>query len=351
MINNKLNELYERAPVSSATFLNANKKSLYDNLNKNKKTPITIPRIDEYLRQKETYTLHKNVNRKFHRNAYIVSGIDELWEGDLCDMTMYAPQNDNFKYLLTIIDVLTKYAFAIPLKNKSAIAVTQAFRKLIDTTGRKPQTFQTDRGKEFANSTFKALLNSRDIRQQFPVTTSKMKCGVVERFNLTLKTKMFRYFTFKSKNYRRYIDVLEQIVNSYNNTIHSVTKMEWKDIPLIYNNTHKKRYAAEKKFPRQNLQINDYVRVIISKKVFDKGYTENWSREVFQIMKIINKNPHKLYCIKDLKDRQVKGKLYEEQLQKISFPKNTVMKVLKTQGIGKNKKQHVLLFDGNKKWI
>lgn len=354
------NELYDRASISDATFLSSNKKQLFARLNRdnfNKKKRVTLSKVTTLLQQKDPYTLHKNVIRKFKRNHYYVNNICSLYEADLVDMTMFSDKNDGIKYLLTVIDVFSKFAYVKPLKSKGAQNVVKAFREILDESKQTPKVLQTDRGSEFINATFKAMLQTRGIRLQHPLTTSAFKCAVIEVFNKTLKTKIYRFFTHMGQNYRRYIDVLPEIVASYNNTVHSVTMyrpidVNSSNVPDVYRNTHRKHRKESSIYSAQKLQPNDYVLVVLKKKPLDRGVLkEQWSREIFVIDKVLNKIPQKMYRLRDFKGNEINGKFYEQELQKISLRNDTVMKVLKIKGLGVNKKQYVLLHNGTKKWI
>ena len=112
--------------------------------------------------------------------------------------------------------VYSKYAWVIPVKNKTAVSVLQAF-KIILSKGRTPKNIQSDKGTEFENHLFQNFLKKNNIH----FYTSKnydIKAAVVERFNRTLKTKMYKYFTMKKT--KKYIDILNKLVSSYNNTCH-----------------------------------------------------------------------------------------------------------------------------------
>lgn len=155
--------------------------------------------VQKWLEGEEAYTLHKPVKRKFVRNKVYVSFINEQFEADLVDMSHLKKENQGYTFLLTCIDVLSKYAWAIPIKSKNATDVTNAFQSILTTSGRICQRLHTDRGKEFYNTKFESLLKSYDI-VHFSSGNMDIKCSIVERFNRTLKTKMYRYFT--AKNYK-----------------------------------------------------------------------------------------------------------------------------------------------------
>lgn len=246
----------------------------------------------------------------------------------------------------------------MPLENKNAQTVCKAFRRVLDQSKQNPKAIQTDRGLEFKNKIFKSLLSSRNIKQNFPVTPSPFKASVVEIFNRTLKTKIFRYFKYTNKkNYRRYVDVLPDILQNYNATVHSSTLMKPRDVnaynaPLVYSNIHRRHRRERPVYTNQHLQKGEYVRVALKKRPLDAGiFKEVWSKEFFIVDKIINKIPYKLYNIRDVNEREVDGKFYFEQLQKIRLPKNTIVKVLKRQGLGKNQNKYVLFANGEKKWV
>ena len=149
------------------------------------------------------YTLHKPIRRHFKRNRVIVGGIDQQWQMDLADMQSMQKFKDGYRYLLVCIDVFSKYAWVIPLKNKKGPSLVEAF-KITLACGRKPEKIITDQGTEFFNRHFKALLKDEDI--ELYNTYNETKASVVERLIRTLKTRMWRYFT--AKKTMRYINML-----------------------------------------------------------------------------------------------------------------------------------------------
>ena len=129
--------------------------------------------------------------------------------------------------LKTIIDIFSKYAWAVPLKYKKGITIVNAFHKISDKStelhsGRKPNKIWVDKCSEFYNSSFEKWLRDNDI-EMYSVH-NKGKTVVTERFIRALKTKIYKYMTSVSKNV--YIDKLDNIVNEYNNTYHRTIKMK-----------------------------------------------------------------------------------------------------------------------------
>ena len=147
---------------------------------------VTIYVIKDWLSSQDTYTLHKDVRRKFKRNKIIVRGIDEQWQVDLVDMNTLAKENKGYRYLLTCIDILSKFAWVVPLKSKTARNVIEVFEKIFKM-GRIPIK-QSDGGHEFNNTAFKQYMKKKGIH--YFTTKNETKCSIIECFNRTLKTKM-----------------------------------------------------------------------------------------------------------------------------------------------------------------
>ena len=162
-----------------------------------------------------SYALHRPARRAFKHNQIYAPEIDSLWEADLVFVQDVAKQNNGVKYLLVAIDVLSKYAWVSPMKDKKGKSLIAAFNSILKK-GRKPEKLRTDKGTEFVNVSFQNYLKKEGI--DFYVATNEPKAAVVERLNRTLKSKLYHYFT--SENTLHYIDDLQDIVDSYNNTYH-----------------------------------------------------------------------------------------------------------------------------------
>ena len=108
--------------------------------------------VQHWLSHQDAYTLHKPVRRNFVRRRTIVGGLDHQWQADLIDVQKLKKENDGYSYLLTVIDVLSKYSWVIPLKNKTGPTLVEAFKTIFEE-GRKPLKLQTDKGTEFLNKT------------------------------------------------------------------------------------------------------------------------------------------------------------------------------------------------------
>ena len=160
---------------------------------------------------------------------------DNIWGVDLADMKSLSKYNKGFKYLLCAIDLFSRYAWVIPIKDKKGTSIVNAFKKIISEGQRKSNKIWVDQGGEFYNQSFKDFLKIKNIEMHS--TYNEGKSVVAERFIKTLKNKIFKHMTTISKNV--YIDVLNDIVNRYNDTVHKTIKM--KPIDVEYNEEFNKK--------------------------------------------------------------------------------------------------------------
>ena len=169
--------------------------------------------------------LHKPARKNYLRRHVDIRHIDETWQADLVEMLPYEKENNGYKYILTIIDTISKFAWAVPVKTKNGKAVTTAMESELQK-GRVPKNLQVDRGKEFHNSHFENLMKGYNINLYS--TFSNLKASICERFNRTLKNKMGMQFSLQG-NYK-WLDILTNLVSSYNDTKHRTIKIKPKDV-------------------------------------------------------------------------------------------------------------------------
>ena len=141
---------------------------------------------------------------------------------DLADMQLISRFNKGFRFLLCVINIFSKYAWVVPLKDKKVISIVNAFQKILYKSGRKPNKIWVDKGIEFQNNYFKKWFKDNDTEMY--LIHNEGKYVVAERFIKTLKTKIYKYMTSVSKNV--YIDKLDAIVDEYNNAYHRTIKMK-----------------------------------------------------------------------------------------------------------------------------
>jgi hypothetical protein len=292
----------------------------------------------QWLMTQDAYTLHKPIRFNFERRKVLSYGIGELMQCDLVDMSKLSKYNNGVKYLLTAIDVFSKRGYAIPLKSKNADSVLEGLKKLFKESNF-VTNLQTDEGKEFYNKKVGDYFRRHKINHYS--SHSEHKASVVERFNRTLKSKLYRIFTHT--NSHRYVDVLKSVLKSYNASVHRSTGLAPTDVtPELEEKIFEKLYGYNI-IPRYKFRVNDQVRISKARRAFRKGYLPNWTEEVFVIYRRYPSSPP-TYLIKDLKGSIVKGRFYEQELQKVVKTSRDfwrVEKILKTRGVGAKKEYFV----------
>ena len=284
--------------------------------------------------------LHKPITHKFTKRKVIVDGIDDIWSADLVDMQSFSQYNKGFKYLLNVIDVFSKYAWSIPLMDKTGKTITNAFERIVKTSKRKPNKLWVDQGSEFFNRTMDQWLKNNNIKRYN--TYNEGKAVVVERFNRTLKTRMWKYFS--ANNSYNYIDVIDDLLWQYNNSRHRSIKMKPKEASLKKNEALVWRTLYDDLTPEvrnAKYRVGDNVRIAKKKATFEKGYTPNWTEEVFEITEVQNTNPV-TYKLQDWNGDKIDGSFYKQELQKTSQDVFRIERILRRD----NKNQRMFV-----KWM
>ena len=267
--------------------------------------------IVKWLSRRDAYTLHKPLRKRFRRRRTYAKGINDLFQADLVDMSALTRYNDGYRFLLCCIDVFSKKAWVVPLKNKAGESVKCAFENIFEE--QKCNMIQTDKGTEFLNTTVQSLFKQNDIKH-YTTENEDIKAAVVERFNRTLKNKMWRYFTHAKT--RKYIDVLDDLVESYNNTYHSSIGMAPNEVTVEKTSQIADRLYPPKRKPVYKFAIGDTVRIGKGKHVFRRGYVQGWTDEIFTVTELFPTDPA-TYGLKDYDGEAIKGKFYAEELQKM----------------------------------
>jgi hypothetical protein len=260
--------------------------------------------------------LHRSVVKKFKTRQIMVHGIDHIWEADLLIMAQYSRQNGGYKYILNVIDCFSKYAWGVPLKAKSGLAVSEAFAKILKQ-GRKPKLLHVDRGKEFVNTTFEKLLAKNKVKMYH--TFTEIKAAMVERFNRTINNKFKLHFEV-NKNHK-WVELLPRLYKEYNeNDIHRTigiqpARVNKRNEGAIY----ERLYSLENfKLPVPTFKIGDRVRITSKKDIFANKYSRKWTTEIFTISNIHYTAPV-TYSITALNGEPISGKFYKNELLKSKF--------------------------------
>ena len=238
-------------------------------------------------------------------------------------MQLLSKFNKKIRFLWCVIDIFSKYAWVIPLKDKKGISIVNAFQEILKESNRKPNKIWVDKGSKFYNNSFKKWLEDNDIVMYS--TNNKKRSVVAERFIRTIKNRIYKYMTSISKNV--YIDKLDDIVKKYNNTYHTSIKI--KPVHLKDNTYIDFKKKVNDKNPK--FRVGDHVRISKYKNIFTKGYMPNWSEKIFIIKKIKNTVPW-TYVINGLNDEEIIGTFYENKLQKTDQKEFRIEKALKKKG-------------------
>jgi len=232
---------------------------------------LPVRKVRETLEHDLGYTLHKPRRRHFPTLAVMVFGTDEQWVADLIERINIPKFNRGYRYLLTVVNVFSKYGWVEPVKTKSGQDVTIAFEKILKRSqGRQPQNLETDDGKEFDKKHSQALMKRKNIRHFS--TSGDTEASVVERFNRTLKERLYQYFTIK--NTLTFLTVLQDLVLGYNRSYHRSIKMVPDKVTAsnqqeVWNNLYAKRLNAKCLKPK--FKVNDPVRLNKKFRTFKKG--------------------------------------------------------------------------------
>ena len=257
--------------------------------------------------------LHRAARRKFARRRTIVKGLNDLFQADLMEFQPHARLNKQYKFVLVVIDCFSKFVWTRPLKSKSGKEVALAMESIFKL--KVPRNLQVDQGKEFYNSSVSKVC--RDFKVNMYSSFQSTKASFAERVIRTLKGKIYRNFSLRG-NYK-WIDVLQDLTDDYNRTPHSAigrikpVNVNEKNESLILKSFFSK--GNLKRFGRAKLKVGDHVRISKFKSVFAKGYTPNWSTELFRVKKINLTNPV-TYKLEDYKGSPILGCFYEPELQK-----------------------------------
>ena len=256
----------------------------------------------------------------------IVHYVDDIWCSDSVEMQKLSKWNKDYKYLLMVLDIFSKYGWIVPLKTKTGLEVSKALQSIFKEN--KPKMLWVDKGKEYYNKIILDLLAKNDIKVYS--TEKEEKSSVCERWNRTIKTKMYKQFTIRNNTV--YIDILPKILSSYNNSKHrsiGMTPLQARQ-PKNYGKVYFNLYGdLESDNRKPAFKKGDRVRISkYKRKTFDKGYTPNWTEEVFVIDEIQWTNPI-TYKIRDLNGELIKGTFYREELQKTDQEIYRIEKVIR----------------------
>lgn len=280
----------------------------------NKATPSKV--IINFLQSQDTYTKHRRVVHKFKRRKVMVPGRNYLWQTDLVVLNKLGRYNKGYNYILNCIDAFSRYAFSVPIRKKTGSEISEAFEKILQSGYGKCRYLECDDGTEYKNRVFGNFLRSKNIKMYS--NFSENGACIVERYNRTLMTRIHKYMA--DNKTKSYINVLPDIVYSYNHSFHrtlqcapaSITKYNESDVwRTVY-----KDLINDTPNHTSKLKVGDYVRVKKNKGVFTKGYAQTFGDTIYTIKEVVNSNPT-TYKIGS-ESQNILGTFYKQELSQVS---------------------------------
>ena len=183
---------------------------------------LPLSKICMWLQNQESFSLHKPIHREFKRLRVIIGGLHDQYNANLADMQKLKEKNDGVRFLLIVIYVFSCHLWVEPLLNKTEESVIEAFWHIFQRTP-KPQQLQTDRGGEFKGQKVEDYFVSINVKH-WSAHNDEMKANYAECIIHTVKLSLWNYMR-KVKRYR-YVDVLQDMVKSYNDTLHRTISMK-----------------------------------------------------------------------------------------------------------------------------
>ena len=278
-----------------------------------------LKQLEKQLSEIEAFSRHRYTRTKAKRVPIILKRQYELIQADLADVSKFKYVNRHYSWIFVSICVFSKLGFCIGLKNKGELEVIRALKEMCTFYNNKIENLQTDREKAFYGKKVQAFLKSRHINHYS--SFSRLKSQTVERFIRTLKGYLYKHFTDSKRN--EWITVLPQIVNNYNNSVHS----SHNHIPAQIGPHNEDDVLTElyKRFALQKRQIpkytvGQYVRISEKRLAFHKSYKAGYSKEIFQISRINTTHPTVSYKLIDLSGSELDGSYVSKDLSLAAKP-------------------------------
>jgi hypothetical protein len=248
---------------------------------------VTHSITKEWLKKQSTQQVHSVPKLVKHYYPIKSPYKDYIFNVDLCDVSQQAHLNDQVNYLLICIDIYTRFAWVIPLKNKTANTVVNAFSNLLDNIQKDnhtiPKKISCDQGSEFISSLWNNLMKKHGIEMSYCVVGNHHVMGIIDSFTKSLRRYIAKYCT--TAGTQRYIDVLPDLISNYNNSFHSSIGGKPNAIKpndkFIENRIKDREDLANGSVAQ--FKLNDQVRYITNKMLFDKGAKANWSNSTHKI--------------------------------------------------------------------
>lgn len=243
---------------------------------------LTNKEVQEFVKSTKTAQLHKPIVKKRDYEIPIVTwDYCKDWQADLLDMQKFSRQNKGYRWILIIVDLFNREAWAIPLKDKTAAETAKAIDKVMGMASCQPLKFTTDDGGEFKGAT-DTLLKKKKVYHRVTEKGDHNVLGVIDRFSKTIKNMIYKHFTENDTTV--WVDVLAQYIKNYNEIPHSgicgMSPNEAKKYDMSTQQCHLEKLKDRKTY---RFKVGDSVRVRTEKGAFERGYESRWSKVTYEI--------------------------------------------------------------------
>jgi transposase InsO family protein len=314
-----------------------------------KEAKVSNPRIsrgdvEKYLQSEKTYTLHRPSRKRYNRLRTIPTGLNSDWQCDLAIFDKIKARNNGYPYLLVCIDVLSRKLVVSPTKSKSSEDMIKAFDKIWKKSGVFPNKLYSDQGLEFQAKKMLDYFSRKQIIKHV-MYSPNLHAGVVERANRTIKERLYRYFT--QNNTTQWIDVIDKIVDSINNSINRTIGIAPNQVTIANSQSLlRKIYKEPEPSKKPRFNKGDIIRINKEKGIFSKGYLPNYTEELFRIFKVKHTDPPH-YKIKDLEGEDILGVFYEPEISFTSLePNSRISEVIKERSNRKGEIEYLVHWIG-----
>ena len=270
---------------------------------------VPIREIKSWIHDQDAYSLFKPVKYKFKRNRIVTPGMDYMWDAGLADVSNLKQYNNDNTYLLVVIDVFSRYLWIQPVKSKNQFDMIAAFKKIFESTNRRPSCLRTDNGKEFINRRLKQYFKELSIK---PFTTkNETKANYAERVIRTIKSLLYRFFLHKQTY--RYVNIMQDVVANYNKKPHkslhfkSPSQINKQNEAVVWKKMYVDTAERRMQIIKYKLNIGDQVRISHLKYQFQRDYHQKWTEEYFTIFERMRKGGKNMYKLQDLLDEKIEG--------------------------------------------
>lgn len=313
---NAIKRAYTDVKNSSIAF--TSKRNILREVRKSIKS-VTLKDVEKYLQGLDSYTLHRRSVQKFPTRKFITQGVNSEWQTDLIVLSSKHARLNKYRYLLCSIDSFSRKLQVACVKKKTSNEMIKKFSAFIRKQGR-PTSILSDAGSEFTSKEFRKFLRKRKIK--YFIARNPWHAGIIERCQRTLKERIFKYMTHHKTNI--FVPKLQDFVRAYNATPHSALPNNLS--PSQINKSNEKlvwkfQYASTLRkagVPSQNLKVGQLVRITRQRGTFRKGYETRFTKEKFVITHVYPSLPPTYRIKSKLKEDEVEGLFYEQELQPVS---------------------------------